>query len=91
MKVDYKYEPLIKINDKYFFPDFLINNKIIIECTEWRGIDKAIKLKYKISFLQKEYKIYVLIPKALKRYYEILNHHLLLGTDDLIKELNKSG
>jgi hypothetical protein len=88
---EYKYEPLIKADNKYFFPDFLINNKIIIECTEWRGFDKAIKLKNKIRHLEKEYKVYVLIPKALKRYYGILNSHLLLGIDDLKKILQMFG
>ena len=91
MKFNYKYEPLIKVNNKFFFPDFLIDNNIIIECTEWRGLDKAIKLKHKINSLKKEYKVYVVIPKTLKRYYETLNHHLLLGIDELIKELNRSG
>jgi len=87
MNISYKYEPLIKIGKKYFFPDFLINNKIIIECTEWRGFDKAIKLKNKIDFLKKEYKIYVVIPKALNRYYETLNQYLVLGSEDLIAKL----
>jgi len=81
----YEYEPLVRIGERFFFPDFLVNGNIIIECTEWRGHDKAIKLKEKIKYLKKEYKVYVLIPKALKRYYEILNHHLLLGFDDLKK------
>jgi hypothetical protein len=88
---DYKYESLVKAGNKYFFPDFLIKNNIIIECTAWRGFDKAIKLKNKIKYLKKEYKVYVVIPKALKRYYEILNHHLLLGIDDLIEVIKKSG
>lgn len=74
---DYKYEPLVKIKNKYFFPDFLVNNKFLIECTEWRGYDKAIKLKKKIRYLSKKYKVYVVIPKALNRYYETLNHNLV--------------
>ena len=32
--LDYKYEPLVYVGKKYFFPDFLINDKIILECTE---------------------------------------------------------
>ena len=44
-KIEYEYEPLIKSDNKYFFPDFLINNKIILECTAWRGEAKAYKLK----------------------------------------------
>ena len=91
MNFNYKYEPLVKAGSKYFFPDFLIDNNIIIECTEWRGFDKAIKLKNKIEFLKEEYEVFVVIPKPLKRYYEILNNHLLLGMDDLKQILQKSG
>ena len=90
MNLKYKYEPLVKAGGKHFFPDFLINNKIIIECTGWRGYDKAIKLKKKIRYLKKRYKVYVVIPKTLKRYYEILNRHLILGTDNLSNIIQKS-
>ena len=90
MNLNYKYEPLVKAGGKHFFPDFLINNKIIIECTGWRGYDKAIKLKKKIRYLKKRYKVYVVIPKTLKRYYEILNRHLILGTDNLSNIIQKS-
>jgi hypothetical protein len=89
-KINYKYEPLVKSNNKYFFPDFLIDDKIIIECTEWRGFDKAIKLKDKIKHLEVKYNVYVIIPKALKRYYEILNKYLLFETDELIETIMKS-
>lgn len=79
----YKYEQYINIDGKAFFPDFLIDNKIIIECTMWRGYDKAIKLKEKIEFLTKKYKVYVLIPKPLNKYYKILNSHVIFGLDDI--------
>lgn len=83
----YEYEPLVNAGGKHFFPDFLINKKIIIECTEWRGFDKAIKLQNKINFLKKKYKVYVVIPKTLKRYYETLNNYLVLGSENLIPKL----
>ncbi len=86
--INYQYEPLVKADGRYFFPDFLIRGKIIIECTMWRGFDKAIKLKDKIKHLEKEYKVYVLIPKALNNYYKILNNHLIfkLNEKDLIAQ-----
>lgn len=80
--LDYQYEPLIKSGDKYFFPDFLINEKIIIECTMWRGEVKSYKLKDKISYLEPKYKVFVVIPKGLYRYYRILDNHLILGLDE---------
>ena len=32
---------MIKSKGRYFFPDFIINDEIIIDCTAWRGFDKA--------------------------------------------------
>lgn len=82
-KIKYVYEPLIKIDGKTFFPDFLIDNKTIIECTAWKGYDKAVKLQDKISFLEKKYNVFVLIPKALYNYYQTLNNRVIfeLHTD----------
>jgi hypothetical protein len=84
LKIDYQYEQLVKIGSKYFFPDFLINNKIIVEATAWRGKIKSYKLRDKITELEKKYKVYVVIPKNLYSYYKILNNHLILGLDDFV-------
>ena len=83
-KINYEYEPLINVGSHYFFPDFLINKKIIIECTMWRGVEKAYKLRYKIDILKKNYTIYIVIPKTLYSYYESLDNHLILGLDGLV-------
>lgn len=83
-KIEYEYEPLVKSDKKYFFPDFLINNRIIIECTEWRGETKAYKLKDKIKHLKKRYKIFIVIPKDLYRYYKILDKYLIKGLDEFV-------
>lgn len=80
--INYQYEPLIKADNKYFFPDFVLNGNIIIECTMWRGEIKAYKLKEKIRHLEKEYKVFVLIPKSLYKYYKILNNHLIFELED---------
>lgn len=82
-KVPYQYEPLVKSNNKYFFPDFLINNNLIIECTAWRGSDKAIKLKEKINNLRKNYKVYVLIPIKLRSYYKLIKENLIFNMNDI--------
>lgn len=82
--IDYEYEPLVKVGNKYFFPDFLIKKRIIIECTAWRGETKAYQLKEKLNHLQREYQVFVVIPKALYRYYKILNKNLITGLDDFV-------
>lgn len=82
--ISYEYEPLIEVKGKYFFPDFLIDNKIIIECTMWKGEAKAYKLKEKISFLKDKYNVFVLIPKHLNMYYKTINHHLIYNLDEIM-------
>lgn len=84
LNITYEYEPLIRANGKYFFPDFLINKKIIIECTSWKGETKAYKLKDKIKHLEKIYKVFVVIPKNLYSYYKILDDHLIVGLDEFV-------
>lgn len=81
--IKYEYEPFVRVGKKCFFPDFVINDKIIVECTAWRGYDKAIKLKEKIKHLKKQYSVYVLIPKALNRFYKVLDKHLVFETKDV--------
>lgn len=84
LNIPYQYEPLVNIDKKYFFPDFLIENRIIVEATSWRGKIKAYKLRDKIKELEKRYKVYVVIPKNLYSYYKILNNHLILGLDEFV-------
>ena len=50
----------------------------------WKGEKNAYKLKEKINALGSKYQIYVVIPKALYRYYKILDNHLILGLDEFV-------
>lgn len=72
------------MEEKYFFPDFLVNKKIIIEFTLWKGIQKAYKLKEKIDILKRKYSVFVVIPKNLYSYYVTLNNHLILGLEGFV-------
>jgi len=82
--VSYLYEPMVKVNEKYFFPDLLINDKFIVECTMWRGYDKAIKLKDKIKYLNRKYKVYVLIPNRLFPFYKSIKNNIIFDLKPLI-------
>ncbi len=82
LNLEYKYEPLVRINKNFFFPDFLIENKIIVECTMWKGQDKAHKLKKKIKELKKKYNVFVVIPKSLNKVYSLIKSSLILGLDE---------
>lgn len=85
LKIKYEYEPLIKVGKRWFFPDFLIDDKIIIECTAWEGKEKAYQLRDKIRYFNSKYKTFVVIPKHLYRKYKILDKHLILELDELAR------
>jgi len=87
--IEYSYEPLINVGKRYFFPDFLVKNNIIIECTMWRGYDKAPKLIAKIKILKKKYSVFVFIPEKLKKYYLTIEKNLLLSYKELEKVMFK--
>ncbi len=79
--VKYDYEPLVRADKKYFFPDFLVGNKIIIECTFWNDETKAHKLKKKIRHLEKNYKVFVVVPRHLFKYYKAIKPYLVAESD----------
>lgn len=81
--INYVYEPMIKVDGLTFFPDFLIEDKIIIECTMWRGYDKALKLKDKITHLKKRYEVYVLIPKKIDNFYQSIKDNLIYDLESI--------
>ena len=83
--IKYEYVPLIRTKDRYFFPDFLINKKIILECTMWKGIENSFKLKDKIIALEETYNIFVIIPKNLKSYYKVIESNLIIGLDEFAR------
>ncbi len=86
MKINYDYEKLVNVEKRWFFPDFVIDGKIIIECTAWKGETKAYQLLEKIEYYNKaKYTTFVVIPKHLYRKYKVLDKHLILGVEGLAR------
>lgn len=94
LKKSYLYEPYIESNGKTYFPDFLVENKIIIECTMWRNYDKAVKLKEKISNFEKSgFKVIITIdPKITKFYKSIKDYTIdnLISLKDILDRPDKA-
>lgn len=75
--INYQYEPCINVNKKYYFPDFKVGN-LIVECSMWKGFDKAMKLKKKIKDLQQRgYKVFVITPNNLRKFYKSIEEYLI--------------
>jgi hypothetical protein len=87
MELNYEYEPLVKGENKYYFPDFRVNT-LLIECSMWRGKEKAYKLLHKIKDLQKEgYVTIVVVPSGLRHFYKVLDKYLVTDVRELKKKL----
>ena len=48
LKIKYKYEPLFKVQDQIFYPDFVVSNTII-ECCYWEHEDRWLYLASKFA------------------------------------------
>ncbi|VVC00299.1 Uncharacterised protein [uncultured archaeon] len=87
MKLEYEYEPLVKGKEKYYFPDFKVKN-LLIECSMWRGEEKAYKLLHKIKDLQKEgYLAIVVVPRQLRHFYKVLDEYLVTDIGELKEKI----
>ncbi|MCX6770746.1 MAG: hypothetical protein NTX79_01695 [Candidatus Micrarchaeota archaeon] len=85
--LDYEYEPLVKGTKNYYFPDFKIGT-LIIECTMWRGEEKAYKLLHKIQDLEKAgVEAIVIVPPELRRFYKALDTYLTTDFSELEKRI----
>lgn len=74
---NYSYEPYVKTKTNPYFPDFKIN-KFIIECTMWKGHQKAYPLAKKILNLEREgYTVKVVIPDNLTHFYKPIERYIV--------------
>jgi len=81
LSINYQYEPYVRANSNHYFPDFKIGN-VILECTMWDDFDKAIKLQKKISDFKKAgYKVFVIVPNKLRKYYQRIESYLIEEND----------
>ena len=84
LHIPYIYESKVVIGKQVFFPDFFIEPNILIECTMWRGVEKSLELQRKIEILSPAYRVFVVIPKGLNKYYTILSKHLVKGVEEFV-------
>ena len=81
LSLDYDYEPPIKFSSTSLFPDFKIGN-LLIECTAWKGNQKADALSNKIQKYEAAgYKVRVVIPEKLSRFYKSIENHIISPND----------
>lgn len=82
-KIEYEYEPYLKIQENIFFPDFRYDN-VILECTSWKGYEKASKLIEKINkYEDKNLRPFVVIPKKIKKYYRKIDKYIVTELKNL--------
>ena len=89
--VDFKYEHILKCNDKFYFPDFIFG-KIAAECTFWHNVEqKSIELQRKIdSYLKLDFEMVLIVTtqKYLEKYSRLLGKsNVRVITSDNLNEL----
>lgn len=90
-RIKYEYESYVEGKNGVYFPDFIINGKTIIECTMWRGFDKATKLSKKIKDLEKKkFKMIVITTPSVKRFYRKIEPYIVDDLKVLNNRLNLS-
>ncbi|MFA5126337.1 MAG: hypothetical protein WC462_05045 [archaeon] len=76
-KIDYDYEPYIYVFNKVYFPDFVFG-KTVLECTSWKGVQKACSLRKKIVKLEKAgFVVFVVVPEALRSFYKLIEKNII--------------
>ncbi len=81
--LSYEYEPMIKLDDKVYFPDFKVGN-LIIEVTDWKGLMKIEKLKEKqINFEKNGLKVLLVVSQRVAKSYEGKGFNLVVGQNSL--------
>jgi len=84
-KVRFEYEPFVSINDKAYFPDFKIDNKLI-EVTAWKhpNAEKLDRLTKKLTCYTKQgYDVCLFIPPEFVQYYKILDNFIISDLENL--------
>ena len=85
--VNFEYEPYINLDNKVYFPDFKIENKII-EVTAWRhpDIKKIQKLRRKLlDYSNYDYNVKLFIPKDVKHFYREFDKIIISDKNRLLK------
>ena len=85
-KVVFSYEQYININGKAYFPDFIIDENIILEVTEWKhpSIEKLKNLMRKADeYKLKNYKILFFIPENCRKFYKDLKAPITSNLNEL--------
>lgn len=80
LSIDYLYEPCLQLSRAYF-PDFKIGDTLL-ECTAWRGKEKANQLSLKIkAYEEAGFRVKVVIPKNLRGFYKPIENHIISPND----------
>lgn len=80
-KIEYAYEPCVKVANRCVFPDFVIGKKVV-ECTAWKGDSKKPSLERKIIELSKAgFEVVLVVPESLKAAYSGIGANVLMVTE----------
>ncbi len=72
LKIKYKYEPLFKVQDQIFYPDFVISNTII-ECCYWEHEDRWLYLASKFAKIYGQgFRCILVTKRQCKKFFHLI-------------------
>ena len=87
MKINYKYEPLFKVQDQIFYPDFVVTNTII-ECCYWEHEDRWLYLANKFAKIYGNgFKCILVTKRNCKQFFHLIPSFVTIVVEDNLNDL----
>lgn len=84
--IDYKYESMLVINNKIFYPDFIVGD-CIIECCYWGSVERWKYLSWKLNLInQAGYNCFVVTKQRCKKLTKFLQKTVSIFFEDNLKD-----
>lgn len=87
LKIKYKYEPLFKVQDQIFYPDFVVSNNII-ECCYWEHEDRWLYLANKFEkFYSSGFRCILVTKRSCKKFFSLMPDFVKIVMEENLNNL----
>ena len=87
LKIKYKYEPLFKVQDQIFYPDFVVSNTII-ECCYWEHEDRWLYLASKFAKIYGSgFRCILVTKRSCKKFLHLIPEYVTVIMEENLNDL----
>ena len=88
LEINYKYEPLFKVQDQIFYPDFVVSNTVI-ECCYWEHEDRWLYLANKFAKIYGNgFKCVLVTKRNCKKFLHLIPDFVTVIMEEKINDLS---